>query len=475
MKNKTNLILSAFCLLALAPLGNAQYRKAAPQVEPTEAQQLITEASQSEAPIQITLDQAIEIALSENVTVKIADKEIQRNEYAKKGTYAALYPSIDFSGSYQRTLLKNDIRAMMGDSEMTQMMGDKTKIGNTNTFSTGFQAGMPIINSQLWASLKISGLSVETAIEKARGSRLEMLTQVKQAYYAVLLAKEAYNVYKEVYDNAVTNFKQIETKYQAQKASEMDYLRAQTTVSNAVPNLYNASSSIDLALWQLKALMGVDLNMNFDTVGAIDDYAQHMFYDVHSQDSLDLSGNSTLRQLDLQTATLKQSVKAQKLAYAPTVSANIAINWTAVANDPVKKLSWFPYSSTGLQLSIPIFSGFKRLNAVREAKNQYEQIQLTRTDTERQLRIAAENYRITMETNMKSYYSAQDAVKTAQKGYDIVAKSYELGRATLTDINDSQLQVVQARLNQSQSVYNFVVAKSNLEQLISKDLMESQE
>ena len=332
---------------------------------------------------------------------------------------------------------------------------------------------MPVVNAQLWASLKVSGLGVEAAVEKARSSRLEMVTQVKQAYYAVLLAKEAFNVYKDVYENAVTNFEKVESKYKAQKASEMEYLRAKTTVSNAIPNLFNAESSIVLALWQLKAVMGIDLDTDIDTVGDIDDYAEHMFYDIHQHDSLDFSGNSSLRQLDIQSRTLEQSIKVNKMAYVPSISLMANINYSAVANDPIKKMSWFPYSYAGVSLSIPIFSGFKRLNDVRQSRNQYEQLQLTRQDTERQLTIAAENYRITMETNMKSYYSAGDAVESAQKSYDIVEKSYELGRATLTDLNDAQLAVVQSRLSQSQAVYNFVVAKSNLEQLISKEFMDS--
>ena len=110
---------------------------------------------------------------------------------------------------------------------------------------------MPIVNAQLWTSIKLTALDVELAVEKARSSRLEMVTQVKNAYFSVLLAKEAFSVYKEVYENAIANFEQIDKKYKAQKASEMEYLRAKTNVSNAIPNVYNAESSIILALWQL--------------------------------------------------------------------------------------------------------------------------------------------------------------------------------------------------------------------------------
>mgnify|MGYP003293067976 CR=1 FL=1 len=169
------------------PDAAAQYRKGQVSQEKTEAQQIMEEAEAAESPVAITLEQALKIALSENVAVKIADKEIQRSEYAKKGTYSSLYPQLSGTGTYQRTLIKNDIRAMMGDGGFSDMMKD-TKIGNSNTFNVGAALSMPVINPQLWKSLKISDISVETAVEKARSSKLDMVNQVKQAYFATLLA-----------------------------------------------------------------------------------------------------------------------------------------------------------------------------------------------------------------------------------------------------------------------------------------------
>jgi outer membrane protein TolC len=66
------------------------------------------------------LEQALEIALSENVSVKVADMEIQRTGYAKKGAYAALYPQIDASGAYQRTIKK---QVMYMDFDMSSLGG----------------------------------------------------------------------------------------------------------------------------------------------------------------------------------------------------------------------------------------------------------------------------------------------------------------------------------------------------------------
>lgn len=457
--------------------------------------------AQETAPTVITLEDALRIALSENVSVKVADKEIERAEYARKGTYASLFPQVDAVGSFQRTIKKQvmymdfDMSAFGGMDGMggdtsedpasggdaapsipdsgseTPSSGGGIEVGRWNTYSGGISAVMPLVNAQLWKGIQISGQEVELAVEKARSSRLDMVTQVKEAFYSVLLAKEALDVYKEVYDNAVANYGQTEKRHNAQKASELELTRAKAAVSNAIPNVYNAESSVILALWQLKAVMGVDLDMDIDVAGALSDYGQSMLYDVNEADGMNLDYNTTMRQLAIQAEELANNVKMQKYAYLPTLAANFAYSVNAMTNDfNFKEYRWTPYSYIGLSISIPIFSGGKRLNDVRAAKVQYEELNLQRADTERQLKIGIRQYLNTMETRMKSYAAAQDAVETARKAYDIAQKSYNVGRSTITDLNDAQLGLTQSRLAVSQAIYDFEVAKANLEKILGCDV-----
>ena len=106
------------------------------------------------------------------------------------------------------------------------------EVGRDNNWSLGFTASMPIISVGLWKSLSISEDDVDLAIEKARSSRISMIQQVKQAYYGVLLAEDAYNVYKQTYDNAVINYNDIKGNYEQGRVSEYDLIRANVTVKN---------------------------------------------------------------------------------------------------------------------------------------------------------------------------------------------------------------------------------------------------
>ena len=450
-------------------------------------------AQEESVPTVLTLDQAIRIALSENIAVRVADKDIERAEYARKGSYAALYPQVDGSGSYSRTIKKQvmymdfDMGSMMGGGGGTSSEDAETKaggggssnkgggieVGRWNTFSTGIQASMPLVNAQLWKSIKISGQDVELAVERARSSRLETVTQVKQAFYGVLLAKEAFKVYKEVYENALDNFQQSEKRYNVDKASELEYQRAKSTVQNAIPNVYDAENAVVLGLWQLKAVMGIDLDEDIDVAGSLMDYSLTMFRDIHDNDGVSLENNSSLRQLAIQAEELANTVKMQQYASLPSLALSFSYSINAMTNDFVfKEFNWSPYSAAGLSLSIPIFAGGRRINAVKQARNQHEQLLLQTENTERQLRVAIRQYLNQMETAMKNFDAAGAGVETARKAYDIAAKSYNLGRSTITELNDAQLALTQSLLAQSQAVYNFVIAKASLEQTLGNDFDE---
>lgn len=444
-------------------------KKTVEEAPKTETDLILEKADSSQTPVVITLEQALEIALSENVSVKVADMEIQRTGYAKKGAYAALYPQIDLTGSYQRTIKKQAMYMSMGEGQEPM----KIEVGMFNTLNASATAALPLVSAQLWKSIKISGMDVELAVEKARNSRLETVTQVKNAYFAILLAKEAFDVYKSVYENAMENFAETQKKYDAQKVSEFELVRAKTTVEQAIPNVYNAESTIILALWQLKAVLGVDLDMNLDVAGRLSDHSQQMFYDIHQHDSVSLDNNSAMKQLGIQTEMLAETVKLQKYANLPVLAASFNFSYMSMANDVAfKDFPWIPYSTAGISLSIPIFAGGKRYQAIRQAQNQYQQVKLQADNTERQLMIAVRQSLNTMEMNMKSYYAAQNAVASAQKAYDIAEAAYRVGRSTLIELNDAQLALTQSRLAESQAIYNFAVAKAQLEQTLGEDIVK---
>ena len=494
-------LLAASAFLALPAL--AQYQDAAPQ---SEAGKVI-----------LTLEDALKIALSENTSVKVADMEIERQQYARKGSYAALLPQVSASGMFSYALKKQKVyfgsdkqdgeeggssgggMAGMMASLMNPIMyyieqlyagtgvpfvpyvdpdagkesggsSEPMEMGRTHSVTFGLSAQMPVVNFQLWESLRLTGDQVELAVEQARESRLGTVASVKQAFYGILFAKEAYNVYNSVYENAVENFRLTEMRYNAAKASELDLTRAKSNVAAAIPNLYNAENSVELALWQLKAVMGVDLDRNIDIAGTLEEYAGQMFSDIAEGEGASLDGNSQLRQLAQQAEMLSRQIRMQQYAYLPTLA--LTFSYSYLTQSDIFNLSqwkWFPSSTIGLSLSIPIFSGGQRYHAIKQTRVQADELELQRENAERQLRIGIRQSLGTMDTAMRTYDASKEALASAEKAYDIAVKSYQLGKSTLTDLNNTELVLTQSRLAVSQAIYNFVIAKAGLEQTLGYD------
>ena len=238
----------------------------------------------------ICLDDALKIALSENLTVRVADIEVEKSGYQRKGTYAALFPQIDFSANYQRTIKKQTMF----------FQGQSIAVGIDNTYAAGFSLAMPVINAPLWKSIAITADNVELAVEKARGSRQEMVAQVEEAFYAVLLSQDLYDVYKENYENASRDYEDIKQKYEFGTVAKYDMIMAEVNKQNAIPNMLDSKNAIEVCLWKLKALMGIDLNAPVKCAGSLYDFENQLTKpDLGQEISLekfdvDIHGNGTL-------------------------------------------------------------------------------------------------------------------------------------------------------------------------------------
>lgn len=450
-------------------------------------------AQQSDIPM-LSLDQCLAIALSESPTVKIADMEVTRADYSKKETLGQLLPSISFGASYNRTLAKQvmymnmDGFGSMGGSgsssenEETEIESRASssraggnggiKVGLDNSFSTGFSASMPLIAPQLWQSMKLSDSQILRSVEQARSSRLELINQVKSAYYTLLLAEDSRRVIIESYDMAKLNHEIYTKKHQAGAASDYDVLRTSVAMKNIEPEMMQSEIAIKQARLQLLILMGLDAGFNFTTAEGLAVYEDSM-YDTAMSISRDYSLNPTLKLNEIDSNIARRNVSIQQAAWYPTLALSANYNWTSMSNgSPLRNFRWTPYSGVGLTLSLPIFEGGQRYSRVKQAKIQAAELLMQRENLERtidsQVTLAIDNINV----NIKQIASCAESVSEAERAHDIMQKSFEIGAASYLDLRDSELSLTRARLARFQAIYNFLVAHSELELLLGNAPIE---
>lgn len=409
----------------------------------------------------LTLEQCLEIALAQSQTIRVADLEVKKVEYAKREAQGGLYPTIDFQLAYQRSIELQTIRMDMGGQSQS------FKMGSDNTWNMGFNAQMPIIAPTLWKAIRMSDTQILANLESARSSRLELIDQVTRAYYSLLLAQSSREVIKQSYDIALFNADLFSKMFSQGTASEYDVLRSSVQVKNMEPQLLEADIAVKQCLLQLKVLMGIDPEFDFAPAITLESLERDVYGVLSELPSID--NNSSLRSLDIATKLARQNVDLKKFAYIPTIGVSYNLNWMSLSNgSPFKNQEFNPYSNVSLAVNVPIFSGLQRWNQVKQAQVQVKELELQREQLVNSLRMQVEIAIDNMNMEARQISSSKEGVHQADKAYEIVQKSFEIGAATYLELRDGELARTSARLSYFQSIYNFLCSSSQLNLLIGK-------
>lgn len=419
--------------------------------------------------ISLSLSKAVEIALSENPTIKVAEKEIQRVNYSKKERIGGLLPSVSLSGAYQRAIKK---QKMFFDIPGFPSNSDGIEVGQDNTFTGGVSATLPIIAPSLWATLHLSELELEMSQESARSSKISLYNQVTKAYYGILMMQDSYDVIKRSYTNTVENAKIILNKYKQGTVSEYEWIRADVQTKSAQTNLVSAESAVTMSKLQLKMLLGIDSDVEIKVEGKLSDFESKMYGEVMKIDTATMNENPDLKQFDIQKKQLQQSEKMHKASLMPVLATQLNYQYMSMANDDKTFTSeqiWFPTSTLGLSLSVPLFQGGSKYYKGKQIKLQLAELDDQRVNLRRGIETQVMSSIENIKKSLKKIESNKDGVRQAEKALSISQKMYEVGMATYLDLNNAELAYVNAGLSYNQSIYDYLSAKADLEKLLGKE------
>jgi len=407
--------------------------------------------------LELTLQKAIDIALCENPTVKVAGQDVEIKKVSLLEAKQSLLPEFNFTGSYTRTIEKQTM----------SFGGNTMKVGIPNSYNAGLSMSFPLFAPSLYAATKLNKNDVELAVEKARSSKLDLVNQVTKAYYQLLLAQDSYGVLCKSYKQSEDNYNIVKAKFEQGSVSEYDKISAEVQMRSIKPNVVSAKNAITLAQLQLKVLMGVTTSYGIHLDDSLKNYESGM--DNYKVSSYSLENNSSLRQLSLNAGLLDKSLKVSKTAFLPTVSLSAAYLYTALASDfKFSDYKWNPYCYATLNVAIPIYKA-SNFTKVKSAKLKREELNYTILNTERQLNMQVTSYQNSMSASSEQLASNREAVAQAKKARLIADKRYQVGKGTILELNSSEVALTQAELTYDQSIYDFITAKSDLDYVLGNN------
>lgn len=423
----------------------------------------------NQEPLNLDLTTALKIAHDNNPTIKIAELEIQRVDYSKKEAMGNLLPSLSASGQYTNSIMKSVM--FMPESFSAMMGGQKyMEIGYKNSYTGTVSAALPLVNFSLWEQIKSKQNEIDLILEKARASKIDMTKQVKDAYFAVLLAKNSLKVLERSINNAKETLKTTETSFEQGVVSEYDLIRAKVQVSNLNPTYISAKNGLELAILQLKMILSLPQDQEIVFLENLEDFSDRIISVSAAESERAANNNSDIRQLDLNIASLQHSLRMVNSQHLPSLSAFGQYTYQTQAEDfKFADYNWVGSAAIGLQLSIPIFNG-------RTVVNKAKQLKISLQELELQKQYASDGIELQIQAAINSMKAAQeqllvnkDAISQAERGYEIAKVRYQTGSGTILELNDSELSMTQANLNYQQSLYDFLTAQTNLEKVLGKE------
>ncbi len=414
--------------------------------------------------LKITIEDALEIALNENLNIKMANSELQRVDYLKQENWNALLPAVNASAQYT-----NNIMRPVFFSDF--FPGGKMEVGSNNSYAITGTLQVPLFSMAIYKNIQLSELEIKSALESARTTKLDLIQQVKNSFYGVVMMKKSIEVLEQSFKNAQESADNIKKMFEQGMASEYDKIRSDVAARNISPSLTQARNGLELAKMQLKVLMSLNINQPVEIVGNFDGYnSQIANYNWNGE--LNVDENSTLKTMDIQIEKMNKTFELIRSQRLP-VLAGFANYQMQMQNDKFKfDKPWANSFAVGFSLQVPIFNKLSVSLKEKQTKVGIQKMEYQRELIKDNLSLAVQNSINEMRRAGVQLISDKEAVQQAQKGYEISKVRFNTGVGTVLELNDSEVALTRSKLNYNQTLFDFIKAKNEFEKSSGMENLE---
>jgi len=435
----------------------------------TEAEMPVGSEQPKAAPLVISLDDAVRIGLQHNRQLEIARLDKRMAGQKVRESWAEVLPHLSSSLTYTRTLkpsvifLPSTIFGGTGGTQAIEISSDNSSVASLNL-------NQNIFKLSAFAGIKASGLVREISDESYRNTNAEVVTSIRRAYYDVLIAAEN----RKLVEQSIARWEQAQRDtdalFRQGVAADIDTLKAWLSVENLKPDLIRARHGESIAATKLKVVMGIEQ----DTPLALSDSLAFTEIPVPQgvaaayREALD--NRPDLRSLGLQVEAEDEKVTAARSEGLPVLSAFGQLQAQTQFDDDtaLDSTRWPVSSSVGLQLSVPIFSGFATSSRIEQAKINRLQQRTRYEDLKAQVRAD-------VEVRLSNLIEARKRIDVQSKTIAVAERSYRITRLRLREgigsrleLTDAELQLQTAKTNYLQAVYDYLIAATELEKSLGR-------
>jgi len=425
----------------------------------------------------LTLQESINAALADNLSVKAALEKVETAEQKVNEARGGFMPSLSASGSYTYFGKLPTVDIDFGlPPELMQMLGDGTQseedsgdegisIVPEDTYSAGLSIQQPLFMwGMIYNNYKQSKLSLEAARQELETVKQQVILDVTTSFYGVLLTAELVKVTGMAVDQVQAHVKTAQDLVDAGVATNFDLLRAKVQLANTKSQFIRVQNALRLSKDAFKNNIGMDLDTQINVEGKL--VYSPLEVDLNQLINSAMENRPEIKQLQFQEQAGEKFVSLAKAGNKPNLVLVGNYNYESNADtlgDAFHGDEWKDSWNVTLALQVPIFDGLKTRAQVKQAKSGLRQIQIGKEQLADGIGMEVRAAFFGLQESSELLKVQEETVQQAQESLRIANLRYKNGMITNVELMDAELAFTQAQTNQFNALHDYVIAVAKLE------------
>jgi outer membrane protein TolC len=389
----------------------------------------------------LTVEQAVTLALQKSLRVKAAAADARTMESMRREALAPFWPQLSVNGYFADQQIAPNVYTSAGTTMARNYQvfnADQTRDANVTAMYPLFSGGRD------YYGYKAASARAEAARQLLQGAHVDVAMQARLDYIGALREAENVRVTEDLLRDIDERLRVTRQLFEAGRQPRYYVLRDEAERANAVQLNAMARSQADRALIALKTTLGVDLASAI----TLTDRLEFVPADVSVETGV---REAAVRHPDIKAAVSQRQaaesdVRAALGNYFPQVSISSMYDWAWMKNRGDPRSTDQGYSA-GVGVTLPVFDGFLRENALNTAKAKRDRATEAEGLVRQQIAKEVNNAALLLDAAVKSVEASRKGLEQAEEEFRVVKERFQSGRGIQVEILDAQVAVTRARFN----------------------------
>ena len=389
----------------------------------------------------LTLDRAVELALAESLRVRAARADAQTMDSMRREAQASFWPQLSANGYFANQRMAPNVYTSAGTTMARNYQvfnADQNRDGNVTAMYSLFSGGRD------YYTYRAAAHRADAGREMLRGAEVDVAMQARLDYVSAVRETESLRVLADLLHDIDERLRVTREQFEAGRVPRYYVIRDEAERANVVQMQATAQSRTELALVALKTTLGIDLASAITLAERLD-YVP-----------LTLSIEDGIREASERQPELKAAIKQREAAeaevraaygnYFPQVSLSYMYDWLWSKNRNEPKSSDDGYS-VGVVVTLPLFDGLLRENALKTAKSRLERAVQAEGLVRQQIARDVNQAALMLTAADKGVAAGRTGLVLAEEDFRVVQERFEAGRGIQVEVLDAQVVLTRARFN----------------------------